>query len=216
MTDPSAGRRGNPRYWLLIVLIAVVVHLAILFGVKPHYLNVFKKSIDDDIASSSRPASFPNAIIAITVDVEGEEPLPVEIEESPIAPRETAVDFVDSPNERETRPDDLLEIMGDAQTPLPSQPSTRLAVIPPRPVEITWPETENLGHCLGIHVDVRIHVGENGEILRIEPVEGSVPDDCATAAVSAARRIVFLPGTIDGRPKDMWTEIRIDFRSQSD
>jgi hypothetical protein len=214
--DPSAGRRGNPRYWILIVLIAVVVHLAILFGLKPHYFNVFKKTIDDDIASSSRPASFPNAIIAITVDVEGEEPVPVEIRQSPTVLRESFVDNVDSPNEEESRPDDLLEILGDAQTPLPSRPSTHAAVIPPRPVEITWPETENLGHCLGIHIDVRIHVGENGEILRVEPVDGTVPGDCAIAAVNAARRIVFLPGTIDGRPKEMWTEIRIDFRSQSD
>jgi hypothetical protein len=216
MMDLNAGRRRKPRFWLLIILIAVAVHLIILFGVKTQYFNVFRKSIDDNIASSSRQASFPDAIVAITVDVEGDETAPVEIVEPPVEQRETNTEQVDSPNEQDSNSEDVLDILGDLQTPLPSRPSTQAAVIPPRPIEITWPETKNLSHCLGMHVDVRIHVGINGEILGIDPVDSRIPDDCAAAAVSAAKRIVFLPGTVDGHAKAMWTDIRIDFRRQSD
>lgn len=215
MMGLDAGKRRKPRFWLLIILIAVAVHLFILFGVKPHYLNIFRKSIDDNIAASSNRASFPDAIVAITVDVEGEEPAPVEIVEPPVDQRQANTDPV-SPGDRSSERQDVLDILGEPHKALPSLPSTRSAVIPPRPVEITWPETKNLSHCLGMHVDVRIHVGINGEILAIAPVDSRIPEDCAAAAVSAARRIVFLPGTVDGRPKEMWTDIRIDFRRQSD
>ena len=68
---------------------------------------------------------------------------------------------------------------------------------------------------MGKHVDVRIRVSDSGQILIAEPASGDIPDDCAAAALKAARRIVFLPGMQDGRPTTMWTEIRIDFRRQS-
>jgi hypothetical protein len=187
----------------------------LFFGLQPRHLSIFKKSLDDSPSSSSRRASFPDAIIAVTIDVEGEEPVPVEIEPPPLENRLTEPVDDDSPYEDEIQSDDMLDILGESQTPLPSRPSTRAAVIPPRPVEITWPETKKLGRCLGMHVDVRIRVGEQGEILSVEPVGSDVPDDCVSAAVLAARRIVFLPGKKDGHPVTMWTEIRIDFRRQS-
>jgi hypothetical protein len=217
VSDPTSERKAGPRYWILIVLIAVAVHLVVLFAVKPSYFDVFRKSIDDNIASSAhRPASFPDAIIAITVDVEGEEPTPVEIEPAPERPREDQSDTPDNPNDQVIESDDPLDLLGETASPLPSRPSTRSAVIPPRPVEITWPETKNLGQCLGLHVDVRIQVGEKGEILRVDPITRGIPGECLSAAVRAARRIVFQPGKVNGLPKEMWTEIRIDFRRQTD
>lgn len=216
MSALDTGKREKRRYWVLIILVAVLVHLVILFGVKPSYLNVFKKSLDYDTPSAARKASFPDAIIAITVDVEGEEPTPIEIEEPTIERSEVVHEQSEATDEPEDQSEDLEDILGDAQNPLPARPSTPLAAIPPKPVEITWPETKNLRHCLGIQVDVRIFVGKNGEILSVKPVEDDIPQDCIAAAVSAARRIVFLPGTVEGRPKEMWTEIRIDFRRQTD
>jgi hypothetical protein len=215
MINLTSGRRGGSRYWLVIVLIAVGVHLFLLFSLKPRHFNVFRRSIDERVATSSRPASFPDAIIAITVDVEGEEPPPIEIEKPPEDQREEEVSEVETPHEGDVSSEDLMEILGESHAPLPSQPSTRFAVIPPRPIEITWPETKNLRHCLGMHVDVRIRVSDTGKILILEPADAALPDDCTAAALRAARRIVFLPGTVDGRPETMWTEIRIDFRRQS-
>lgn len=215
MMDTDTRTRGGSKRWLVIILIAVAVHLFVLVGVKPQYFNVFRRSLDDSEATSSRRASFPNAIIAVTVDVEGERPLPVIIEEVRQEQQEPVVSDNHTPNEAESETDDLLDILGTANSPLPSLPSTTAEVIPPRPVEITWPETKDLGHCRDLHVDVRIEVGEDGEILGIEPVENNVPDDCTDAALRAARRIVFLPGRVAGKPKTMWTQIRIDFRRHS-
>jgi hypothetical protein len=215
MMDLTSNRRQSSRYWIVIVLIAIVVHLMVIFGIKDQHLGIFRKSIDDRIESSSRPASFPDAIVAVTVDVEGDEPLPVTIETPPKEYVDAPVIDVERQGENEEASEDIVDILGEAAAPLPSRPSTSGVVIPPRPVEITWPETRNLGHCLGRHVDVRIQVSESGEILVAEPVGGEIPDDCAEAALKAARRIVFTPGTRDGRPTAMWTEIRIDFRRQS-
>lgn len=215
MKTATGRKRETIRRWLVIILIAIAVHVVLLFGVKPSYLAVFRKSFDESPASSSRPASMPDAIIAVTVRVEGDEPRPVEIEEVPTPPRETEIREVEKPLENDPGETNILEIPGEAQTAPPSLPSTRRTVIPPRPVEITWPETRDLNHCLGRHVDVRIQVDETGKIRVVEPVDTDLPDDCVNAAVRAARRIVFLPGRADGKPKTMWTEIRIDFRKQS-
>jgi TonB family protein len=216
MPEAEIRKRRSSRHWLVIVLIAVLVHLVVFFGIQPRHLNIFRKSFDDKEASSSRRASHPDAIIAVTVDVEGEKPLPVEITELPRERPTPAVTEHDKLNDEESETDDLLDdILGTEQTPLPSLPSTTSAVIPPRPVEITWPETKNLSHCRDLHVDVRIQVDENGKILGVETIDGQVPDECAQAAIRAARRIVFLPGRVNGQAETMWTEIRIDFRRQS-
>jgi hypothetical protein len=215
MIDLTSSRRRSSRYWLVIVLIALAVHLLVIFGVKNDYLQVFKRSIDDKIASSSPPASYPDAIVAVIIDVEGEEPVPVKIVTPPIEQREPQILEVENPGEDMDAKEDILEVVGEDHAPMPSRPSTTQAVIPPRPIEITWPETKNLSHCLGTHVDVRIHVDEAGQILAAEPASGQIPDECAAAALRAARRIIFLPGTVDGRPETMWTEIRIDFRKQA-
>jgi TonB family protein len=215
MPEAKIRKRNNSRQWLVIILIAVLVHLVILFGMQPRHFNVFRRSFDDNKASSSRRASLPDAIIAVTVDVEGETPLPVEITE---LPRERPIPVVtehDKPNDEESETDDLLDILGTEQTPLPALPSTTSAVIPPRPVEITWPETKNLSHCRDLRVDLRIQVDEKGKILGVETIDGEAPDECVQAAIRAARRIVFMPGRVNGQAETMWTKIRIDFRRQS-
>jgi hypothetical protein len=86
-----------------------------------------------------------------------------------------------------------------------------LIKIPPRPLQITWPDTRDLEHCLGQHIDVRIQVDEDGSILRIEAGELDHPEDCLEAALKSAREIVFAPGRINGKPARMWTQIQIDF-----
>jgi hypothetical protein len=108
----------------------------------------------------------------------------------------------------------ILDVIGESQAPIPSSPTASAAVVPPRPVEITWPETEKLGHCLGLDIDIRIRVGERGDVLRVEPLSNDDPRDCIQAAIDAAERIKFRPGTVDGKAMAMWTQIRIEFRRQ--
>jgi hypothetical protein len=213
--DTATGRRDSFRRWLVVVVLAVLAHVVLLIGVKPSYLAFFRKSLDDVPASGSRPVSMPDAIVAVSVRVEGEEPLPVEIEPPPEDRRENRIEEELNPPESDEEPTGDFDLPGEAIAPLPSKPATRSVVIPPRPVEITWPETRNLNHCLGSFVDVRVQVDATGKIRVVEPVGTEQPRDCVDAAVRAASRIVFLPGRADGKPRTMWTEIRIEFRRQS-
>ena len=215
---PISGsyKRGNFRYWMLIILLAVLGHFALVLLVKPSFLGIFKKSIVDTDASSSTASSPPNAIIVISMDESGEETRPVEIIEPMRDFSETEAVETDDASDSDSDSDDVLDLVNDHQAPLPGSPTTRAAVIPPKPVEITWPETKNLRHCLGMRITVRIRVDKRGEIIRVEPVRSNLPPDCTAAAERAARRIVFLPGKINGKPAEMWATIQIDFRQPSD
>ncbi len=215
MADNPKHRRGNPRNWILIILLAILGHFVLLLFVQPSFFGIFKKSIYDTEASSSASSAFPHAIIPIPVDVEGDESQPVEIVESEQSSVDT--DAAETAPERDTESDseNILDIVNDAQSPRPGIPSSSSAVIPPKPVEITWPDTKDLHHCLGLRITVRIRVGKEGKISRVEPVRDNLPDDCTDAALRAARRIIFLPGKINGKPAAMWTTLQIDFRDPS-
>ena len=93
-------------------------------------------------------------------------------------------------------------------------PGAELVEIPPRPLEITWPDTHDLKHCIGHQIDVRIQVDEDGTILNVEVDDTGQPSDCVMAALESAREIVFSPGLINGKPAKMWTQIRIDFKKK--
>lgn len=216
-TNTGDSRRKRALYWLAIVGSAVALHILLFVGVRQSFFEVFRKSIDENAGASSPSASYPDAIVAIVIDVDGEEPTAAEVVERtvPIPPR---------PGDAEPRPGrgddpladiDVLDITGEAQAPLPAERSGRSTAIPPRPVEIMWPRTRGLGHCLGLSIDIRIEVGAAGEVLGVEPHDSRHPSDCTEAALEAARRIKFVPGRVKGKPARMWTRVRIDFRRKN-
>ena len=84
-------------------------------------------------------------------------------------------------------------------------------VVPPRPIEITWPDTRKLSHCVGLRIDVRIRVDEKGRVERVEPASPGLPPDCVRAALDTAKRIKFTPGTVGGKPAALWSLVTIDF-----
>lgn len=83
--------------------------------------------------------------------------------------------------------------------------------VPPRPIEITWPDTRKLSHCVGLRIDVRIRVDQLGRVERVEPASTGLPDDCVRAALETAKRIKFTPGTVAGKPATLWSLVTIDF-----
>lgn len=208
--DKDKGRRT--RQWLIFVLAALAVHLLLFLTVKEGFFEVFRHSVSDNEGAASPGVSRPRAIVVVPIEVESDE-----AEMAVSDPREEPPP--EEPSEETRRGEDveavdILDVIGQSQAPVPSTPTTRSAIVPPRPVEITWPETGKLGHCLGLEIDIRIRVDARGEILRVEPVAGDYPADCIAAAADAARRIRFRPGTVDGHPEAMWTDIRIEFRRQ--
>ncbi len=87
--------------------------------------------------------------------------------------------------------------------------------VPPRPIEITWPDTRKLSHCVGLRIDVRIRVDAEGRVERVEPASTGQPDDCVKAALETARRIKFAPGTVAGKPATLWSLVTIDFEKKN-
>lgn len=208
----TTGIRLPSRKWLVIVAVAVLVHLLLLLTFKTEYLEVFRRKLVDDPGVSSLAAAPRDAIIVVPLEVESDAPEPVPVEPQPVQPPRRATSPVNGTGDADAV--NILDIVGQAQAPKPTQPGTASAIVPPRPVEITWPQTEKLGHCLGLHIDIRIRVGADGRIMRVEPVETGYPADCTQAAIDAAQRIRFQPGTVDGNARAMWTQIRIEFRRQ--
>jgi hypothetical protein len=214
-TTSSIGSRRRSRQWVLFAALAIAVHLLLLLTVKQEFFDVFKRSIDNDLGASSPHSSRPQAIVVIPIEVESDEAEVVDViieEPQDEPPSEEPTD--EQREGEETEAVNILDVIGESQAPIPSSPTTASAIVPPRPIEITWPETEKLGHCLGLYVDIRIRVADDGRLLRVEPVPSDNPGDCTQAAIDAAERIKFRPGTVDGTAKTMWTQIRIEFRRQ--
>lgn len=207
------------RKWWIIAAIALAFHLALLLFVEPEYFDFLLRDINAPSgASSSRSASsWPDAIIAIQVDVEDTES---DIPAQPLAEPTTAAPATVPRDGERTGEDEALEsvdvgdILGAAQAPRAGGGDRRDETIPPRPVEITWPETRRLKHCIGRHADVRILVGEDGRIREVVPQPGDIAPDCLAAALDAARRIKFTPGRVDGKPAELWAQVRIDFEEK--
>lgn len=212
-------RAESKRKWWVIVLMVVAFHLALLLTVRREYLDVFLHDVHAPSgARSSGAASFPDAIIAIQVDVEdAQREIPVEVAPTPSStqtPTPTTQPPTGAGDGGRAQTVDLGDILGDAGQPREGGGTRRQEAVPPRPVEITWPETKRLKHCIGNHVDVRILVGEDGSILDVVPQSPDVEADCLDAAIAAARRIKFAPGRLGGKPAELWAQVRIDFQEK--
>jgi hypothetical protein len=207
------AERKKPIYWTAFIAVAVLVHITLLLTIKPSFFSIFKKTIQSDDSGSSSSFSGGDVILTIAIDIEDEasEPVIEEVVERPQRgdrTRSTANDDFSSLY------DNLDDLLGDGAQAINRNPGPRPVAVPPRPVEITWPDTRRLGHCIGSHVIVSIQVGRDGDILQIRPQETNLPDDCIRAAVDAAEKIVFTPGSMNGVPSKMWTKVRIDFRQE--
>ncbi|UCG53108.1 MAG: energy transducer TonB [Candidatus Latescibacterota bacterium] len=210
-------KRKRSKEWIFFIGVAVLVHLALFIYIKPSFFTAFKRSPLEDAATAPRGTGMPDAIVYIPIEIdETVERTPVEqlSDESPLEETIEKTDRPQTPTSGAPSQFDIAidSLLGEATHTLPQGPGAQLVVIPPRPLEITWPDTRKLKHCLGHQINVRIQVSEEGEILRVDVEDDAHPSDCVMAALDSARRIVFAPGKINGEPVKMWTQIRIDFK----
>jgi len=229
-------RTNRRKEWLVIIGVAILLHLVLFLSIKPEFFAMFKKSLSGSAGGGEVPAAaaLPDAIITLEIDIDESDGEPAEppprraatAQHPAETPREKPVTRANE-NENRERPSektgagkaleavDLKNLIGQDPATLPYDATGSGEVkIPPRPLEITWPDTRKLKHCLGHQIDIRIQVDEDGRVLRVEPVEADHPSDCVRAALDSARRIVFEPGRVNGVPIRMWTQIRIDFRKK--
>jgi TonB family protein len=210
-------KRVRARIWLTAAGIASVVTILVVIAVEPSLFTGRREINRHDAEHLPIVGSKPDTVLYMRLDVED-----VEKSRIPIVLEKPEPEKVQPPPDKTPPPapaggpedlSDIGDLVGDASTAMPRGESIEPVKIPPRPLQITWPDTRHLEHCLGHQIDVRIQVDEDGRILDVE-VQGTSehPEDCAKAALESARKIVFSPGRINGRPMKMWTEIRIEFR----
>jgi hypothetical protein len=204
------------KYWIGFILFAVVLHLVLLLTVKRSFLSMFLRPIGRSATPEHGSPFSPDAIITVPLAPD-EESAEAQVERPVISDEPERRERIDdtpasghsaSPN---AATDDL---GGQDQIPLGSSGSAHAVSIPPKPLEIAWPDTRGLKKCLGESIDLRMLIADDGRILRIETAGGGSPRECVEAAKAAARKIVFQPGLVDGKRTEMWTEIRIDFRDR--
>jgi hypothetical protein len=187
---------------------------------------MFKRTTTSTAEGYQGEPFAPRAILTIPIEIEDSqtdearkpvdetaEPKPPdkrEVDAKPVVATQEAVD-IDEGNPSDA-PLDVENLLGKSPETLPHNIGPEEVMIPPRALEITWPDTRDLRHCLGHHIDVMIHVDERGRIIGIKPLDSNHPQDCIDAALESVAQIVFEPGRVNGVPASMWTQVRIDFR----
>ena len=206
--------------WLVFVGAAVLVHLALFLYIKPSAVQFVRRAVHPASENSAAPGGHPDAVLSIPVEYEHteQEPVPLLSVEEETEERHTVEptnDFAPPAALGPSSGSELGGLVGDASRTIPRGSVPDLVKIPPRPLQITWPDTRRLKHCLGHQIRVRIQVDEEGAIVRVEIPDDEHPADCVSAALESAGQILFAPGTIGGKPVKMWTEIRIDVRRKA-
>ena len=160
--NTSASQTDNRKralYWARFILVALLLHALLFVGVRQGFFEVFRKSVQEPGGASSSRASFPEAMYAITIEIEEgeEEPLTEPAEKTTPDPPTTdpSDDAHEGSGEDPLEKIDLDALTGEAAVRIPADGGGggRDTAVPPRPVEITWPETRGLGHCLGLDDD---------------------------------------------------------------
>jgi len=106
----------------------------------------------------------------------------------------------------------------ERQQPAPVQPAAEPAqVTPPEIVRQPQARYPEIARRMGRPATVllRVLVDETGRVSDVERIGKRVGSGFDEAAAEAARQARYRPGTEDGRPKSMWTTLRIEFRPPS-
>jgi len=203
----------------VIVGAALLAHFVFFLFIRPSAVQFVRRVVSPGSENPAAAGAQPDAILSIRIEYDGgsaqPEPVPlIAIDDGsdrnpPPAPADAPPS---SPGPGGTS--EFGGLLGDASRTIPRGSPPDLVRIPPRPLQITWPDTRRLKHCLGHQITIRVQVDETGRIVRVEAPDEDHPLDCVTAALESAGQIVFSPGTIGGKPVKMWTEIRIDFRAK--
>jgi len=211
-------KRKRVNRWLVIIGAVLAAHFLLFLLIKPSAIQLVRRAVAPagENAAGGNP---PDAVISIPIEYENgsaeQTPVPV-VSIDDEKDRTTPISPTDAPpaSSGPPGPGGMEGLIGDASQTVPRGADPDLVRIPPRPLQITWPDTRRLKHCMGHQIAVRVQVDETGRILRVEPPDEDHPPDCVAAALESDARIVFAPGTIGGRAVKMWTEIRVDFRAK--
>ena len=185
---------------LAVLVIAVLLVTARRTAVDTFYHHAVETAPAD--TGALPPALSPQSIIAFHVDPETDRSGVIDVTPPPPPPPPPA--RPDTTTVRPQAPDrsadlDLDDLIDRAADPRGNPAPAGVAAVPPRPVEITWPETRKLRQCIGTSVTVRIWVSEEGKVKDAQvvsdfnnrgfvPRDGGPPDELAAFVKSEIGR----------------------------
>jgi hypothetical protein len=219
MPTPERTKTGK---WAIIIAIVLAAHLALFILVRPSFFAIFRKPLPSTAETGKAGSAPSDAILTIPIEIEApysgaEEGAATE----PFTEIRKRIVVAESAEPGSVEGEPEADVLLDADNlPVgspkahPRSAGSADVTIPPRAVEITWPDTRKLRHCLEHRIDIRIRVGDDGSVLAVESPDGGHPPDCVRAALESAAKIVFEPGRVNGVPVAMWTQVRIEFRAK--
>jgi len=209
----SPKLRSSRRQWIVIILIAIAVHLAILFFFKPHYLSIFLPKLKPG-ESGGNPFEGVERVLSV-VSFEGRHEKQEKKEEvkKKIEVEETAQRSLD----------DILNTVlpSDVFTPIGIKGKSGLQPgggiskdIKPKPLYIPWPEIpRSASKYASGKVVLKVFVNKNGEVEDVKIIQGLPLKKLNDIAVRSAYNVKFSPGLKNGQPTPMWVELTISFQS---
>ncbi|MDH3216668.1 MAG: energy transducer TonB [Candidatus Krumholzibacteria bacterium] len=220
------ARQKRTKEWVFIIAAAVVLHVVLFVFIKPSFFSAFKKNIASDTQNGVGERLMPMSVLTIPVEIEdypdiiqqnpvqedAREPVTEKKKPEKITRLVTDETLRAGSSDESSKSTEIESLVGESPQTLPHNFGPQAVIIPPRALEITWPDTRKLKHCLGHNIDLKIQVDRDGKIARVQALSTGHPADCVRAAVESAKRIVFEPGLINGQPATMWTKVRLDFR----
>jgi protein TonB len=219
--DDTTVIAASHRRRVLVTGVAIAVAALLLFVRRTAVDSFFERVQVPPDTVLTTPKGVPQAQYAVNIDPETNATHVIDVTPPPPPPPAPTPKPAPTDTARvrpeEKQPDrspdlDLGDIMEKDPGARAGPTATEVASVPPRPVEITWPETRKLKQCVGQSVNVRILVSEEGSVQDVRIVPSQILPECADAALAAARHIRFEPGRTGGVPAAMWTDVRIDFQ----
>jgi TonB family protein len=201
--------RSGRKEWLIIILVAVILHLAFFAFFRTSYLRIFLAELPGEEGESSfpeldAPFSYVQLYEKTEVSVTPERPPAIEeaIEEAT---------FLDEIGELST---ELVPIARSSGGGSPGKFGSRRTTVEPKPLFIPWPRyPKGYRGKSDTSVELLLFVNEFGAVENVKISRGLPNEELNRIAIGSARKIRFSPGMDEGIPTSMWVKLTIAFQS---
>jgi TonB family protein len=202
----SSGR--DKKYWIIIIAIALVMHVAFFLFFNIDYLRIFESDIPGEEGHSFLPALDRPFSLVILPDE---------------AKKQISTEVVAARDENETErvvvsevgepPSELVPLTGGSSGGSDGRPGARRAMVEPKPLFIPWPKyPEGVDGPVEGKVELLLFVDEKGEVREVKLSRGLPQMILNRIAIEAAHNIRFTPGMEKGLPASMWVRLTIGFQ----
>lgn len=204
----SPKLRNNTKNWTVIILVAVLAHIAFFVLFKPRYLEIFKTESSGYEGESS--LYLPNEPFSYVPMPEEPDNLKVTISAQENEVTREEVNILDELGEPSA---DLVPLTRRKEGGSAGKAGRRKSTVEPKPLYIPWPKyPEGVRGTAEGKVELLLYVNKNGEVENVKVYKRLQQEVLNKTAIGAARKIRFTPGLEKGIPTAMWVRLTIGFQ----